>query len=74
VIEWHGVNQHGERPEITDEANSCSDFGHIVRLSYHEQYGGTPDAIIDNDGVEYTELLERVVDEMVPGRLQLDLF
>jgi hypothetical protein len=45
LIEWWGVNQHGERPEVADERYSC--HRHILIASYHSAYGGAPDEIRD---------------------------
>lgn len=65
IIEWYGLNQLGENPEIVDECNTCDDFEHLVKASYHNEYGGTPDGIVDyKTGEENPSLLEKVISSM----------
>jgi len=64
VIEWYGVNQFGENPEVIEERSVCGDFNHIVEASRHEFYG-LPDGIVDYKTLdkEYFHLLKRVLEQ-----------
>ncbi len=52
VIEWYGVNQFGENPEVVDERSTCSNFDHIVQADY------------ETLNREHPSLLERVIEAM----------
>ena len=62
-IEWYGVNQHGGDPLVADERPVCGNMDHIVSASAHDDYGGTPDGIVDikTYEIEHPELLEKVI-------------
>ena len=66
LLEWWGLNQHGENPEIADETYVCSNPEHIIQEAHHPDYGGYPDAICDvlNDEEEVPELLELIIKAM----------
>jgi len=66
LIEWYGVNQHGENPVVVDERQVCENFDHIVRASHHESYGGFPDGIVDIETtvIEHDSLIQRVIEEI----------
>ena len=66
MIEWYGVNQHGEDPHVADERPVCDDINHIVSASEHDEYGGVPDGIVDcaTLNIEHPELLEEVIKKM----------
>ena len=44
-IQWDGLNQHGENPEVVSTVYSCSNPGHLIELSDHPDFGGYPDYI-----------------------------
>lgn len=66
IIEWHGVNQHGENPLVVGERPVCDNIKHIVTASEHEDYGGVPDGIVDykTESIEHPDLLEEVIQKM----------
>jgi hypothetical protein len=66
VIEWYGLNQHMENPEIADERNVCDNFEHILSASYHNGFGGFPDGVVDviTLQVEYPSLVEKIIGVM----------
>ena len=59
-IEWWGENQFKKNPITVDERYVCE--SHLVAGSFHEDYGGVPDLIIDLESdKERPELLEEVI-------------
>ena len=66
VIEWYGLNQHRENPEVVGEATVCKQFEHLVTASYHDRFGGVPDGIVNyhNLDEENPSLFERVKSSM----------
>ena len=66
IIEWYGLNQHGENPEVADERASCEKFEHLVNLSYHDRFGGVPDGIVDFEDLdkENPSLVQKVIESM----------
>ena len=66
IIEWYGLNQYGKDPEVVDEIAACEQFLHLVSLSYHDEFGGVPDGIVDFDDrdKENPSLLEKVIGAM----------
>ena len=66
IIEWYGVDQNGENPDVADEVAVCEQFDHLVRLSYNDRYGGVPDGIVDFDDwdKENPSLVKRVIAAM----------
>ncbi|MBU0459905.1 MAG: hypothetical protein KJ597_07395 [Nanoarchaeota archaeon] len=66
IIEWYGVNQYGQNPEVADERAVCDQFSHLVNLSYHNRFGGVPDGIVDFDNwdKENPSLVKKVIDAM----------
>ncbi len=66
LLEWWGLNQHGENPEIADEIYVCSNPEHIIKEAHHPDYGGCPDAVCDalNGKEESPELLELIIKAM----------
>lgn len=66
IIEWYGLDQHGKNPEVADERAVCEEFEHLVKLSYHDSFGGVPDGIVDFDNwdKENPSLVKRVIESM----------
>ena len=62
IIEWHGLNQYGENPEIVDERYVCEEIEHLVQVSRHADFG-FPDAVLDyKTEKEKPELLKRITE------------
>lgn len=66
VIEWYGVNQDGENPRVVCERPVCERLEHLVESSHHDDFGGTPDGIVDIKTleVEHPSLLAEVIKNM----------
>jgi len=66
VIEWYGLNQFGKNPVVADERPVCGDFTHMVHASFHDQFGGVPDGVVDAETLdkEHPELVARIIAEM----------
>jgi len=61
TLEWYGVDQNGENPEVAGEREVCGRFRHIVEIveGSENPYGDTPNGIVKNrTGEEQPELLE----------------
>jgi len=66
ILEWYGVDQNGENPDVADERAACEQFEHLLSLSYHNDFGGVPDGIVDFDDwdKENPSLVKRVIAAM----------
>ncbi len=65
-LEWWGVNQQGEDPEIKDENYACDDMRHIRHAAYHSAYGGFPDEVSETEtGKIRPDILEEIVKQGV---------
>jgi len=58
-VEWYGLNQYGENPEIIADVSSCRNFRHMVAVSSEIcNYLGNPDAVVDyKEDFEYSSLI-----------------
>lgn len=68
VVEWYGVDQKGENPELVEDRGVCGRFEHLVHASKNDYYDGPPDAIFlkDSDDDEQPELLKIIIGVLNP--------
>ena len=71
VLEWYGLNQNGEKPEVVAELGACRSFRHMIEIIQGDLnlYSDSPNGVVDTKTLDIEHpSLTKLLDEAMKFR------